>query len=87
MTVYRYYGSARLKEDSVHWGRARRLGRDVAQLLGCTTWSGGGPGMMQAATLGARRTPFTHTLQRASVADLLHSSHTENFHKRLQATY
>ena len=30
----------------------RDLGKRVAQLLGCTTWSGGGPGMMEAATLG-----------------------------------
>ena len=29
------------------------LGRDVAGLLGSTTWSGGGPGMMEAATRGA----------------------------------
>lgn len=36
-----YYGSARLKQDSPHWQRAVDLGRDVAQLLGCTTWSGG----------------------------------------------
>ncbi|KAL4854982.1 ADP-dependent ribose-1-phosphate kinase [Chlorella vulgaris] len=48
-----YYGSARLKQDSPHWDRAVQLGRDVAQLLGCTTWSGGGPGMMEAATIGA----------------------------------
>ncbi|CAK0780061.1 hypothetical protein CVIRNUC_004926 [Coccomyxa viridis] len=48
-----YYGSARLKSSSAHWGRAQALGRDVAKLLGCTTWSGGGPGMMEAATLGA----------------------------------
>lgn len=48
-----YYGSARLKQDSPHWGRAVELGQQVAQLLGCTTWSGGGPGMMEAATAGA----------------------------------
>ena len=36
-----YYGSARLKQDSPHWERAVHLGRDVANLLGCTTWSGG----------------------------------------------
>ncbi|PRW60062.1 sugar kinase [Chlorella sorokiniana] len=48
-----YYGSARLKQDSPHWERAVHLGRDVANLLGCTTWSGGGPGMMEAATQGA----------------------------------
>lgn len=40
-----YYGSARLKQDSPHWGRAVELGRQVAELLGCTTWSGGGPGI------------------------------------------
>lgn len=50
-----YYGSARLKQDSPHWERAVELGREVARLLGCTTWSGGGPGMMEAATLGALR--------------------------------
>eukprot|EP00899_Mesostigma_viride_P009171 jgi/Mesvir1/18255/Mv09528-RA.1 len=48
-----YYGSARLKPDSIHWQPAVDLGRDVANLLGVTTWSGGGPGMMEAATLGA----------------------------------
>ena len=47
-----YYGSARLKQDSPHWGRAVELGRQVAELLECTTWSGGGPGMMEAATAG-----------------------------------
>lgn len=45
-----YYGSARLREGSPHWERARELGRDVAQFLGCTTWSGGGPGMMQVCS-------------------------------------
>lgn len=36
-----YYGSARLKQDSPHWEQAVQLGRDVANLLGSTTWSGG----------------------------------------------
>ena len=48
-----YYGSARLKESSPYWDQAVALGRDVATLLGSTTWSGGGPGMMEAATRGA----------------------------------
>lgn len=48
-----YYGSARLKQDSPHWERAVELGREVSQLLGSTTWSGGGPGMMEAASQGA----------------------------------
>ena len=53
-----YYGSARLKDDSPHWIRSWELGRDVASLLGVTTWSGGGPGMMQASTLGAHALIF-----------------------------
>ena len=39
-----YYGSARLREESPHWGRTVELGRDVAGLLGVTTWSGGEAG-------------------------------------------
>ena len=50
-----YYGSARLKADSPLFGEAMELAARVSQLLGCTTWTGGGPGMMQAATLGAQR--------------------------------
>lgn len=48
-----YYGSARLKQDSPYWAKAMELGKQVARLLRVTTWSGGGPGMMEAATLGA----------------------------------
>ena len=48
-----YYGSARLRESSEQWERARKLGAAVAALLGVTTWTGGGPGMMEAATRGA----------------------------------
>lgn len=48
-----YYGSARLKEDSPFWNQAVNIGKKLSTLLNCTTWSGGGPGMMQAATMGA----------------------------------
>lgn len=48
-----YYGSARLKADSPHFIRSRELGKMVAELLGSPTWTGGGPGMMEAASLGA----------------------------------
>ncbi|KFM25332.1 putative sugar kinase [Auxenochlorella protothecoides] len=48
-----YYGSARLRRESPHWRTAVQLGEQVARLLGSTTWSGGGPGMMEAATEGA----------------------------------
>ena len=54
-----YYGSARLKQESPHWSRAVELGKQVAELLGCTTWSGGGPGMMCAATTG-KLPPLMH---------------------------
>ena len=49
-----YYGSARLRRDSPHWADAADLGARVSRLLGpVTTWSGGGPGMMQAVSEGA----------------------------------
>lgn len=48
-----YYGSARLKDDSRHWEQAQQLGHAVAKLLHSPTWSGAGPGMMQAASEGA----------------------------------
>lgn len=48
-----YYGSARLREGAIY-NEARQLARDVSLLLKTTTWSGGGPGMMQAATFGAQ---------------------------------
>ena len=50
-----YYGSARLKAESPLFGEAMELSSQVAQLLNCTTWTGGGPGMMHAATLGAEK--------------------------------
>jgi uncharacterized protein (TIGR00730 family) len=48
-----YYGSARLKPESPHFERSRRLGAEVSALLGSPTWTGGGPGMMEASTRGA----------------------------------
>ena len=48
-----YYGSARLGPESPHHASARALGKAVSELLGSPTWTGGGPGMMEAATLGA----------------------------------
>ena len=48
-----YYGSARLKADNPHFVKSRELGKMVSELLGTPTWTGGGPGMMEAASLGA----------------------------------
>ncbi|XP_024395533.1 uncharacterized protein [Physcomitrium patens] len=48
-----YFGSARTKIDHSHYLQAKELAHDVALLLDCTSWTGGGPGMMDAATQGA----------------------------------
>lgn len=46
------FGSARFQEDSHHYHKARQVGNELAQ-MGFTTMTGGGPGIMEAANLGA----------------------------------
>jgi uncharacterized protein (TIGR00730 family) len=46
------FGSARFKEDHLHYQSAREIGRQIAG-LGYTTMTGGGPGIMEAANRGA----------------------------------
>jgi uncharacterized protein (TIGR00730 family) len=46
------FGSARFKEDHPHYQSAREMGRQIA-VLGFTTMTGGGPGVMEAANRGA----------------------------------
>ena len=46
------FGSARFKEDNIHYQSAREFGRRIAG-LGLTTLTGGGPGIMEAANRGA----------------------------------
>ncbi|KAF3453360.1 hypothetical protein FNV43_RR03800 [Rhamnella rubrinervis] len=48
-----YLGSARMKPTHSHYLQALELGREIANLLDCTSWSGAGPGLMDAATKGA----------------------------------
>ncbi|WIA36740.1 hypothetical protein OEZ86_008010 [Tetradesmus obliquus] len=48
-----YFGSARVQPGSSIWQQTQQLARQVAQLLGSPTWTGGGPGLMQAASQGA----------------------------------
>ncbi|KAG2496091.1 hypothetical protein HYH03_005694 [Edaphochlamys debaryana] len=50
-----YFGSARLAHGSPYWERAIRLAERVALLLGSPVWTGGGPGMMRAASEGGLR--------------------------------
>jgi uncharacterized protein (TIGR00730 family) len=46
------FGSARFREDDIHYQKAREMGRLIAA-NGLTTMTGGGPGIMEAANRGA----------------------------------
>jgi len=46
------FGSARFKEDHPYYESARQMGKQIA-LMGFTTMTGGGPGIMEAANRGA----------------------------------
>ncbi|XP_006650301.1 probable cytokinin riboside 5'-monophosphate phosphoribohydrolase LOGL5 [Oryza brachyantha] len=48
-----YLGSSRVPATHPHYLQAAELAREIASLLDCTTWSGAGPGLMDAATQGA----------------------------------
>lgn len=48
-----YLGSSRMGPDHPHYLQTLELGREIASLLDCTTWSGAGPGLMDAVTKGA----------------------------------
>lgn len=47
------FGSARFKEGSAHYQKARELAGEIAK-LGFTIMTGGGPGIMEAANRGAK---------------------------------
>ncbi|KFK35935.1 hypothetical protein AALP_AA4G056100 [Arabis alpina] len=48
-----YLGSARIAQNHSYYLQAQELSREAANLLDCTTWSGAGPGLMDAVTKGA----------------------------------
>lgn len=48
-----YLGSSRLGGDHPHYNQTLELAREIANLLDCTSWSGVGPGLMDAVTQGA----------------------------------
>lgn len=48
-----YLGSSRLGPDHAHYSRALELGKEAAKLLDCTSWTGAGPGLMDAVIKGA----------------------------------
>lgn len=47
------FGSARFKEDNIHYQQCRELSGEIAK-LGFTIMTGGGPGIMEAANRGAK---------------------------------
>lgn len=49
-----YLGSARTKPGHPYYESSRELGREVSLLLGSTSWSGAGPGQMEAPLMGAK---------------------------------
>ena len=48
------FGSARCKEGHRYYESARLIGRRIAEDLGMTVMTGGGPGIMEAANRGAK---------------------------------
>jgi len=48
-----FYGSTRLKEDSPYYKKVQNLTYRIAKELGYAIFSGGGPGIMEAANRGA----------------------------------
>lgn len=49
-----YFGSARSNPGDPDYEGGRILGREVAELLRCTSWSGAGPGAMEGPLRGAK---------------------------------
>uniref|UniRef100_A0A7N0TDK9 Cytokinin riboside 5'-monophosphate phosphoribohydrolase n=1 Tax=Kalanchoe fedtschenkoi TaxID=63787 RepID=A0A7N0TDK9_KALFE len=48
-----YLGSSRIEPGHSHYSQTQELAKEIANLLNCTSWSGAGPGLMDAATKGA----------------------------------
>ncbi|KAL1369877.1 cytokinin riboside 5'-monophosphate phosphoribohydrolase LOG7 isoform X2 [Arachis hypogaea] len=48
-----YLGSSRMGPGHPHYVQAQELSKEIANLLDCTSWSGAGPGLMDAVTQGA----------------------------------
>lgn len=49
-----YLGSSRMGPGHPHYSPTLELAREIANLLDCTTWTGAGPGLMDAAIKGAQ---------------------------------
>ncbi|PPD79078.1 hypothetical protein GOBAR_DD23989 [Gossypium barbadense] len=49
-----YLGSSRMGPGHPHYSQTLELAREATNLLDCTTWTGAGPGLMDAAIKGAQ---------------------------------
>lgn len=48
-----FFGASQFKEDNPHYQDARKLSKKIVEELGYAVFSGGGPGIMEAANRGA----------------------------------
>ncbi|XAR56761.1 hypothetical protein NMG60_11037348 [Bertholletia excelsa] len=48
-----YLGSSKMGPSHPHYSKSLELGREIANLLNCTSWNGAGPGLMDATIKGA----------------------------------
>eukprot|EP00268_Persea_americana_P040918 TRINITY_DN40731_c0_g1_i1.p1 TRINITY_DN40731_c0_g1~~TRINITY_DN40731_c0_g1_i1.p1 ORF type:complete len:305 (-),score=57.31 TRINITY_DN40731_c0_g1_i1:281-1195(-) len=48
-----YLGSSRVKTNHPHYLQTMELAKEIANLLDCTSWTGAGPGLMDAVIKGA----------------------------------
>uniref|UniRef100_A0A2P2JLS6 Carboxy-lyase n=1 Tax=Rhizophora mucronata TaxID=61149 RepID=A0A2P2JLS6_RHIMU len=48
-----YLGSSRMGPNHPHYLQSLELGKEIAKLLDCTSWTGAGSGLMDAVTKGA----------------------------------
>ncbi|KAK9084671.1 hypothetical protein Sjap_025082 [Stephania japonica] len=48
-----YLGSSRMGPDHLHYEQTLELSKEISLLLDCTSWTGAGPGLMDAAIKGA----------------------------------
>ncbi|MBI3336900.1 LOG family protein [Candidatus Peregrinibacteria bacterium] len=49
-----YFGSSKTEPGETYYELTKQLGREIYLLLGSTSWSGAGPGQMEAALKGAK---------------------------------
>ena len=90
-----FFGSARFEEDNPHYLKARAIARRIAEELGYTIVTGGGPGIMEAGNRGAKEAGgqsvgFTIVLPHEQVTNPYLTAHSDFeyfFSRKLCMTY